>query len=191
MPTKTTKAKPAVSAAEKRAARSASAAKKTPVEPKAVEPVENKGYDPAIPLEDRTQAEKEATLAAHAAVDSHAAEAPEPAETMTAAPKTPAKAASKPKATAAKSKAAPKPAKAKAAAKDKPETPRQPSLRSEAEEVLRAAGKPMHVNDILDAVLARKKAVAKGKTPRATLASIMLRSDKFKKTGPGIFDLAS
>ena len=113
-----------------------------------------KGYDPAIPLENRSAAEKQATVLGHAS-------------------------ASKPG------------AKPKAAAKKGSAGPRKPSMRTEAEEVLRAKGSPLHVKDITAAVLGRGKIETKGKTPEASLSSIMLRHPAFEKTAPGTFSLVA
>jgi hypothetical protein len=160
MPSKTTKAKPAITPSQKRQARKATAPKTAPKPTKgeterATKLDGGKGYDPSIPLEKRTPEEQQATVVAHG----------KPAD-ETPAPK--ARASSKPA---------------------KPKTPKA-SLRTEAEAVLREKGKPMHVKDLTEAVLARGNVKAKGKTPQATLASIMLRSDKFKKTARGTFGLA-
>lgn len=86
---------------------------------------------------------------------------------------------------APKPKAAPKATPAKAAA---PKT-RKPSMRSEAEDVLRAKG-PMKTSDLIAEILKRGKLTIKGKTPEATLSALMYRSDQFKKTAPGTWGLA-
>ena len=87
-----------------------------------------------------------------------------------------------------KAEEAPKP-KPKAKAKGKPKGDRKPSMRTEAEEVLRASDAPLHVKAVIAAVLERGNIETKGKTPEASLSSIMLRHPNFTKTAPGTFCL--
>jgi hypothetical protein len=86
------------------------------------------------------------------------------------------------------STAAAKPATAKATAK-----PRI-GAKAIAIDVLKANGGPMHTRDIVKGILADKRSTGlKGKTPDATIAAMLAvsakKSDTFKRTEPGTFDL--
>lgn len=56
-------------------------------------------------------------------------------------------------------------------------------------EILQKNGRPMHVKEILEHILESK--VPSGKTPGATLSSVLQRSSYFVRTSKGTFDLTT
>lgn len=71
-------------------------------------------------------------------------------------------------------------------------TKRKLSFHDAAVQVLQDSDAPMSAREITTAVLERKLAESKGKTPTATMSTILLRGDRkkvFVKVGPGTYDL--
>lgn len=65
------------------------------------------------------------------------------------------------------------------------------SAREAAVQVLRRAGKPMPVADVVAGVLRTKGVTLKGKTPSATVAAILYTAPEFKRTGRGVVTLSA
>jgi hypothetical protein len=68
----------------------------------------------------------------------------------------------------------------------------KPTFHEAAVQVLQEADGPLSVKEITDTVIERKLLASKGRTPQATMATILLRGTRgkvFVKCGPGSFDL--
>ena len=62
-----------------------------------------------------------------------------------------------------------------------------PLIKDVAYEVLRQAGKPMHISEITDFV--SKKVALRSKRPKNTVNSVLQRHDKVIRVGKGVFTI--